>query len=484
MDRIHTQIDDSDVPAELGGRRGGEVIMDANQREPLTPAELAAEGIVALPDKEVVSILDLAADIDLAIDGAAPIDLAIALNANVVAPIDAAVSANLLADGSTAQAMSDQGVQITQTIDADARATALQDSSIDQSDTEAGGAAPTDGVGESPMLMAGTDALADGVAAAPVDGSVVVDSAGNIIGTLDAATGNVVDSDGSILGTLNETTGVVLDSAGNLIGTVTDLVDGAAVVGSNGQVLGILDALTGHVLDATGNVVGSVNPLTGQVLDTLGNVLGTVTDFLDGTTVLDSAGNVIGVLDAATGNVVNSLGTVIGALNPLTGQVLDAAGNLLGTIGEVVDDVTDALGRLNTGDLLKGDLLNVDVNVDLDADLAAPINGAVAANANVAAPIDASVAANILSENSEATAIAQQDAIITQAITGNAEAISDQVSDIDQGDPVDSATASADQAAFTTEVPAVEVPAVDGAPVAQEQAPAAETVAPADDSTP
>ena len=77
---------------------------------PLTPEELAAEGVTALPDKEVVSILDLAADIDLAIDGAAPIDLAIALNANVVAPIDAAVSANLLSNGSTSQALADQGV--------------------------------------------------------------------------------------------------------------------------------------------------------------------------------------------------------------------------------------------------------------------------------------------------------------------------------------------------------------------------------------
>ena len=121
-------------------------------------------------------------------------------------------------------------------------------------------------------------------------------------------------------------------------------------------------------------------------------VIGTVTDFVDGTTVLDSAGNVIGTLDAATGNVVNALGNVIGALDPLTGNVLDAAGNLLGTVGEILDDVTDTLGGLNTGDLLKGDLLKVDVNVDLDADLAAPINGAVAANANVAAPIDASVA--------------------------------------------------------------------------------------------
>ena len=92
-----------------------------------------------LPDKEVVSILDLAADIDLAIDGAAPIDLAVALNANVVAPIDAAVSANLLCDGSSSQALADQGVMVTQTVDADAIATGIQDSTIDQSDTVEGG---------------------------------------------------------------------------------------------------------------------------------------------------------------------------------------------------------------------------------------------------------------------------------------------------------------------------------------------------------
>ena len=146
---------------------------------------------------------------------------------------------------------------------------------------------------------------------------------------------------------------------------------------------------------------------------------------------------------------------MIGALDPLTGQVLDAAGNVIGTVGEIVDDVTDTIGQLNTGDLLKGDLLNVDVNVDLDADLAAPINGAVAANANVAAPIDAAVAANILSDDSEATAIAQQDAIITQTITGTAEATSEQISDIDQAsiEPPDTDTASADDPAPTSPAP-------------------------------
>lgn len=433
--------------------------MEKNQPAPLTPEELATEGATALPDKEVISILDLAADVDLAIDGAAPIDLAVALNANVVAPIDAAVSANLLSDGSSSQALADQGVQVNQTIAADAVATGVQDSTIDQSNTVEGGTQPTGEEGDPQASLAAAtmsgDTTGDAVdateaattaATAPVDGSVVIDSAGNILGTLDAATGNVVAADGSIVGTLNETTGVVVDAAGNLIGTVTDLVDGATVVGSSGAVVGVLDAATGNVLDASGNVVGVLNPLTGEVLNTVGAVIGTVTDFVDGTTVLDSAGNVIGILDGATGNVVDSAGNVIGALNPLTGQVLDAAGNLLGTVGQIVDDVTDTITQLNTGDLLKGDLLNVDVNVDLDADLAAPINGAIAANANVAAPIDAAVAANILSENSESTAIAQQDAIITQSITGAAQATSEQTSDIDQSsvEPVDTDTASAD----------------------------------------
>jgi hypothetical protein len=98
----------------------------------LTPEELEAEEVTALPDKEVVSILDLNVDADLALDLAAPIDLAVAANANVAAPIDAAVGANVLSAGSTAQALSDQGVMITQGIVGDATATTDQDSEISQ----------------------------------------------------------------------------------------------------------------------------------------------------------------------------------------------------------------------------------------------------------------------------------------------------------------------------------------------------------------
>jgi hypothetical protein len=209
---------------------------------PLSPEELAAETGAALPDKEVISLLDLNADLDLALDAAAPIDLAVAANANVAAPIDAAVGANVLSVGSTAQALADQGVLIDQGITGEAVANAPQDSTIDQADDTVGTAAPTP---------------------APTDGT------------------------------------------------------------------------------------------TGGATETV-------------------------------------------------------------------------------GDPLSGDLLDVNVDLAADIDLAAPIAGAVAANANVAAPIDAAVAANVGSFGSEATAIAQQDAIITQDIDASAEATADQQSQINQ----------------------------------------------------
>ncbi|TQJ59958.1 hypothetical protein FBY30_2215 [Arthrobacter sp. SLBN-83] len=102
-----------------------------------------------------------------------------------------------------------------------------------------------------------------------------------------------------------------------------------------------------------------------------------------------------------------------------------------GTAGAVTDPtstggLTDAAGALN------GNLLNVDVNLDADAAIAAPINGAVAANANVAAPIDAAVAANIGSIDSQAYAISDQSATISQHIDGEANATAGQQSDLQQ----------------------------------------------------
>jgi hypothetical protein len=239
----------------------------------LTTEELLAESAIALPDKEVVSILDLNADVDVAIDAASPIDLAAAANLNVAAPIDAAASANVLSEGSGAQATVDQGVMLDQTLDADAFATSNQVSDIGQ-----GG----------------------------------------------------------------------MDTDDDDLGTVTD-------------------------------------PTTGGT---------------DGTT--------------DTGGVV-----------------------------------TDPAIDTSTGGLLDGNLLNVNVNVDLDTDLAAPISGAVAANANVAAPINAGVAANIGSIDSDAIADAQQDAIINQSITGEANATANQDSTISQGDSTGSTGSTGSTAGST-----------------------------------
>ena len=107
----------------------------------LSADELAAESGTALPAKEVMSLLDLNANLDLALDTAAPIDLAVGANANIAAPINAAVDANVLSVGSDAQAGALQTGSIHQGIVGDATATSDQHSSIDQGTGTTGGTA-------------------------------------------------------------------------------------------------------------------------------------------------------------------------------------------------------------------------------------------------------------------------------------------------------------------------------------------------------
>ncbi|MDP1805168.1 MAG: hypothetical protein Q8K72_08390 [Acidimicrobiales bacterium] len=116
------------------------------QHSELTPADLEAEGVAALPDREAMSLLDLSANLDLALDiaapidaavaananVAAPIDAAVAANANVAAPIDAAVAANILSVDSEATAVAEQDSIIIQDLDGTAIATADQDATIQQ----------------------------------------------------------------------------------------------------------------------------------------------------------------------------------------------------------------------------------------------------------------------------------------------------------------------------------------------------------------
>jgi hypothetical protein len=94
---------------------------------------------------------------------------------------------------------------------------------------------------------------------------------------------------------------------------------------------------------------------------------------------------------------------------------------------------TEAMSVLSdVADLTGGGLLNLDVDLALDADVAAPIDAAVAANANVAAPIDAAVAANVASVGSTAQAVADQDSIIVQELDGVANATADQTATVEQ----------------------------------------------------
>ena len=117
---------------------------------------------------------------------------------------------------------------------------------------------------------------------------------------------------------------------------------------------------------------------------------------------------------------------VDGATGGATGGVVDGA---TGAVGGVVDGTTArstarpaarAAARVGgaTGGvdslLNGGSLLDANVNIHANANLAAPIDGAVAANANVAAPIDAAVAANIGSDHAVAEALAPQEVNITQ----------------------------------------------------------------------
>lgn len=219
--------------------------------------ELEAEGGTALPAKEVISLLNLDLDLDLALALAAPVDLAIAANANVAAPINAAVSANVLSLDSSSTAAATQDPTILQDISGEAIAEAPQTAVVDQS-------------------------------ADPIDAASTSDSGAT--------------------------------------GAVTPSLDGAT------------DGLTE---DATG----------------------TADDLAGGASALLSDG-----------------------------------------------------------------LLNIDVNAAVDADIAAPIAGAVAANANVAAPINAAVSANIASVGSESIAIADQNPVIEQQlddVTARAEADQD-----------------------------------------------------------
>lgn len=178
---------------------------------PISAEELAAEGGTALPDKEVMSLLDLNADLNLALDVAAPIDLGVAANANVAAPINGAVGANILSVGSVDAAVAHQGVNIDQDLSGTAVAQAPQHSSIDQTtptagtnDPTASSTAPAPAPTTAPtstsalsgnLLNIDVNAAADAKLAAPIDGAVAANA--NVAAPIDASVSANVGSVGS-----------------------------------------------------------------------------------------------------------------------------------------------------------------------------------------------------------------------------------------------------------------------------------------------
>ena len=120
----------------------------SRREDELSPAELDAQDASALPDREAMStlpmspLLDVDVNIDAALDLAAPVNAAVAANANAALPVDAAASANVLSPDATSVASASQGSVIAQQLDGEAIATSDQTSDIEQGESAA--AAPAD----------------------------------------------------------------------------------------------------------------------------------------------------------------------------------------------------------------------------------------------------------------------------------------------------------------------------------------------------
>src|SRR6195952_4574419 len=103
-----------------------------DELERVSMDEIEGEGATSLPNKEVLSLLDINANVDLGLDLAAPVDLAVAANLNVAAPIEASASANVLSPDAQAVSLAQQHGSIDQGISGSADATAPQHASVEQ----------------------------------------------------------------------------------------------------------------------------------------------------------------------------------------------------------------------------------------------------------------------------------------------------------------------------------------------------------------
>ena len=139
-----TSVGTADQDSMLQQLLAGEALATSTQDSAINQGEINEDVVnpaadVTNPVNDLLeapaSLLDLDVDLDLALDLAAPIDAAIAANANIAAPIDAAVSANVLSPGSTSYAIADQDSVIVQTLQGIANATTNQTSTIEQGES-------------------------------------------------------------------------------------------------------------------------------------------------------------------------------------------------------------------------------------------------------------------------------------------------------------------------------------------------------------
>lgn len=179
--------------------------------------EIEAEGAVALPNKEVLSLLDVNANVDLGLDLAAPVDLAAAANLNVAAPIEAAASANLLSPDAVAVGEAQQTGTVDQGISGTADATAPQHADISQNSNPTGDGTTTTGdTGTTTGDTSGTSTTTGGVDSvlnggslldaninvhanadltAPIDGAVAANA--NVAAPVDASVAANIGSEGA-----------------------------------------------------------------------------------------------------------------------------------------------------------------------------------------------------------------------------------------------------------------------------------------------
>jgi hypothetical protein len=176
------------------------------EEAPPRRADLEQESATVLPAKEVMSLLDLNVNVDLALDLVAPIDLAVAGNLNVAAPINAGVAAGLMAVDSDAAAVADQGVLLDQGISGTAHAFAPQDSVVDQADDgvlpapdDPAVTTPGD-LMSGPLLNVDVDVDVDADLAAPIAGAVALN--GNVAAPVNAGAAANILTVGSTAGAM------------------------------------------------------------------------------------------------------------------------------------------------------------------------------------------------------------------------------------------------------------------------------------------